>query len=237
MMFRLLLSLIAVLALTACQTETPPVVDWKEDALKRGAEKVAACKASECTRLDLDGTHLADFTVLNDMPHVTKLMMSRTNFTDLADIADMTQLTELHISWTDVSDLSGVAAFRNLQMLHANDLYQQPTYAPVYRMTALKELSLDARPDDGLSFVRNMGRLESLFFMSGEITDLSPLAGNRSIKNLALEAALPDDVAPLLQMRGLQTLDVNSFAVDEDTKARIEDRGVTVQYFPAMIVC
>jgi len=97
---------------------------------------------------------LADFTVLNDMPHITKLMMSRTNITDLSQISGLTQLRELHISWTDVNDLSGLSAFPNLELLHANNLYQDPNYAPVYRMTSLKELSLDARLEDGVGFVR-----------------------------------------------------------------------------------
>jgi len=237
MVLRILATFFAFVVLIGCVPDAPPERDWQQEALQKGAEKVAACQASECTRLDLDGTWLEDFSVLNDMPHVTKLMLSRSNFDDLSQISGMTQLQELHISWTDVNDLSALSAFGNLRLLHANDMNNRPDYAPVYRMTALKELSLDARPDDGLQFVRQMRGLEALFLMRGEIADLSPLAGNRSIKELAIEAATPDDISPILQMRNLRKLDVNEWVLDDATKSQLEGRGITVQYFLLPVVC
>lgn len=221
--------------LVGCMEAVPPV-DYEQEAFQRGAEKVEACRQSECARLDLDGAQLQDYSVLDDMPHVTKLMMSRTNITDLADIAQMTQLKELHISWTAIDDLSGLSAFPNLELLHANNLEAAPDYTPIYRLAGLKELSLDARAADGLGFVRNMRQLESLYIMDGQVSDLAPLAGNRTIKELVIRDLSAEDETPLLKMRNLRMLDTGYREVGSPIRDALEDRGVTVS-FPAVVVC
>jgi len=242
-------SVFVLFFLTACLA--PPPVDpeqlrlqqeqraleVKEERMKKGAETLEACRANECTRLDLDGAMLADFSVLNDMPHVTKLMMSRTNFTDLGQISGMSQLKELHISWTEVDDLTGLAAFANLDLLHANNMRADPDYAPVYRMRGLKELSLDARPAEGIGFVRKMPKLEALFLMGGQVADFGPLMGNRSIKHLRVDGWTADNLDPLKNMRNLRLLDTGTRVLDPGTQAAFEDRGVSVVYVALPPVC
>lgn len=224
----------ALVALGGCDVE--PEVDFQAQQFAQGAAIVADCVATQCTRLDLDGARLDDFTVLNDMTHVTALMVSFTNFESLGDISGMTQLTELHIGGTGVSDLSGLSGFQNLTLLHVQNLYDAPDLAPVYGLTGLRELAIDVTNTDGIGYVANMRQLQTLMLMSGRIDDLTPLRGHPSLRDLSIQAGTPEDDSALQAIPRLERLEMNWGEVDAETLRVLEGRGVIYEEI-ALIVC
>lgn len=225
---------VSLAALAACTVE--PTIDYEAQQLERGSAIVAECAATQCSRLNLDNARLADFSVLNDMPHVTALMVSYTNFADLGDISGMTQLRELHIGGTAVTDLTGLADFDSLELLHVQGMYEAPDLAPVYALTGLTELAVDVTNADGIGYVASMRNLERLMLMSGVIDDLGPLSGHPSLRELSIQAGTPEDDAALQGIPRLERLEMNWGELDEDTLRVLEGRGVIYEEI-ALIVC
>lgn len=225
---------VVLVVLAGCVVE--PTIDYEAQQFDRGAAIVADCMAVQCDRLDLDSARLTDFSVLNEMPHVTALMVSYSNFDDLGDIAEMSQLRELHIGGTAVTDLSGLAGFGNLELLHVQNMYEAPDLAPVYALTGLTELAVDVTNADGIGYVADMRGLERLMLMSGQINDLTPLSGHPSLRDLSIQAGTPEDDSALLDIRGLERLEMNWGELDEETLRVLDGRGVIYEEI-ALIVC
>lgn len=224
----------ALVALSGCDEE--PQIDYQAQQLEQGRAILADCVATQCTRLNLDGARLDDFSVLNEMTHVTALMVSFTNFESLGDISGMTQLTELHIGGTFVQDLSGVSAFPNLTLLHVQNLYSDADLSPVYGLTGLRELAIDVTNADGIGYVANMRQLQTLMLMSGNIEDLTPLRGHPGLRDLSIQAGTPEDDSVLQSIPRLERLEMNWGEVDEETLRVLEGRGVIYEEI-ALIVC
>ncbi|MEH6836609.1 MULTISPECIES: hypothetical protein [Falsihalocynthiibacter] len=205
-----------------------------------GEAAVEACKASYCERLDLDGTRLNDFTVLNDMSHVKALMISRTNFANLSDIANLTELQELHMSYTDVPDLNGLSAFSNLDILHMESLREKPSLEPLSTpaLTGLVELALSPQKENSIAFVTNMKSLKRLRFGYGEVGNLKPLSGHPSLEKLSSNADILQWQRGLLQLPRLKEfyVDYSMKNLDPGIRDALEEKGLLV-YAPPMVMC
>lgn len=196
---------------------------------------IEQCRQVRCEVLNLDGAYVDDFTVLNDMTHVTALMVSSTNFDDLADIAGMTQLKELHMGFTAVTYLEGLAAFPQLELVHAHGLSNVVDMAPVFQMTDLRELSIDVPARGGLGALSDLDQLEALFVMGGTIDDLSPLRELASLQSLHIEAGLPEDVRPLLEISTLHDVTVHWWAVNDVVRTALRWQGIEVHEVPLLV--
>lgn len=224
----------ALLTLAACVGAGPEADPFDTD---RAAQAIADCKATACTRLNLDFAQVADFAVLNEMPHVTALMASGTNLEDLSQIAGMTQLTELHVASTQLRDLSGLSAFPNLTLLHANDLRMVTDTSAATQLAGLRELAIDPPRNGNLSAIGAMPGLEVLYLgNSGGVVDLRGLVGSRSLRVLSAQGFMFTDDTDLLRIPGLQTLSIDHGLVDAEVVDQLRRRGVTVDEV-AMIVC
>jgi Leucine-rich repeat (LRR) protein len=245
----LAMTIVAVSVLVACNTSSGPLTP--EDRAERAAEHeaakliegeaaVEACRDTRCDRLDLDGTRLSDFTVLNDMTHVKALMVSRTNFENLVDIAGMSQLQELHISYTSIADLSGLSAFTNLDVLHMEGLREKPSLAPLATpaLFGLVELALTTEKEDSITFLANMKSLKRLKFGYGEVGSLRPLDGHPSLEKLSSESDILSWQRGLLRIPRLKEFYVGGSMrnLDAGIRSTLEERGLLVDA-PPIIVC
>ena len=222
------------LALLGCV----PTGQNPQSAFDRGAAALAACIEAKCDRLDLDGSRLHDFTVLNDLPHVTALMVSYSNFDDLADISGMSQLRELHISNTNVADLQGLSAFPKLTLLHASNLTAPVDVTVVSQLTSLQELVIGARSGDDLSHLAGLSRLKTLRIDHGTIVDLSVLLKLQRLEELTIYSDLPQDLSPILGLKNLKTLMLRNDYLTEDFLQAVQARKRgTVVIFEPVIVC
>jgi hypothetical protein len=228
-----------VAGLVACSATTPDG-GIAADPYEGGRTKVADCAATQCTRLDLDGVMLEDYTVLNEMTHITALMMSYSSFADLRAIAGMTQLTELHIGFTEVADLSGLAAFSNLTLLHAQNLSNVTDYSPVGRVRSLEELAIGDYGFDQVAVVRDLPRLQRLLIEVAVEADLSPMRAHPRLEVVDLGFSNVSDISVLTTLPRLRELGVASLTADptlDATVATLTARGVSVEQRDVMIVC
>ncbi len=203
--------------------------------LEKGEKALAACIRARCETLDIDGMRLDDFTVLNDLDHVTSIMMSRTNFDDLNDISGMSQLTELHISSSKVSDLDGLHHFPNLTLLHAQGLRSETTIdvTPVRDAKNLTELALWTLEDvDAVEVIQELPNLERLVVdWKGTEGSLAFLKGHPSLKYLEIGGARASDYSALLGLAKLETFSFIGYPrleLDPNIVRGLENRGVTI---------
>jgi hypothetical protein len=230
---------VCVLGLSACET-VPTVIDWEQEQIERGKTILAECAAVQCTRLDLDSAALEDYSVLNDMPHVTALMVSYTAFSELGTIAGMTQLEELHIGDTDVSNLSGLAAFPNLKVLHVQRMRSVADFAPVTGLSKLEELAIGDSQFDQISVIRALPRLKRLMLEVSSEADLSPMEGHAGLETVDFGFSQIEDISVLLTLPRLREAGVPEYWDDSPLKAVAEAliaRGVEVYQQPVIVVC
>lgn len=229
----------ALALLAACEIEPPQ--DLAAERIARTMAIVDDCRASECTRLNLDSGDLDDYAITADMTHVTAYMTSYTDFDSLAAIAPMTQLRELHIGASQVSDLSGLSNFTNLTLLHAQDLRQVTDFSAISGLRNLNELALGGMDVGDLSFLRGLNRLEKLNLDYATITSFAPLRGHPTLAVLDLtDATLPADISELKTMRSLRQITVSSYLLTPDQIAvlnSLEASGVTIARNATIIVC
>ncbi len=234
---------IALTAVSACQLGTGTAqrtsAEIQAERIANTLAMVAACRASECGRLDLDRGLLTDYSVVADMTHVTAFMASFTEFSDLSTIAPMTQLRELHIGQSQVTDLSGLRNFPNLTLLHAQGL-TVTDFSAVGELRGLEELALGRADLGDMAFLRPLTRLKSLNIEGASVTSLEVLRGHRWLEVLDLPGDLPDDISALLTIPNLRVLSVDEFRLNSEQKAVIatlRERGVDVPVAVAVIVC
>ena len=236
--------LTALLAVGACGT----IWDWTNDqafkvgeahrtaiALSKGQAALDACIEAQCNTLDLDGLRLEDYTVLNDMPHVTSLMVSRTNFDDLADINGMSQLKELHITRTVVASLDGLDSFPELELLHAQSLRHEEAidFSHLAQAPRLKELAVGKfKNPEQAAVVRELSQLERIVFSGVEGADsLDFLRGHRSLKLVDTVNGVYNDRSALLSLPRLEAYTSRphyQHPIDQQLILDLEGRGVVI---------
>lgn len=233
----------ASFTLVAC-LETGPTYDpaaAEAERLAVGEAAVAACIASECARLDLDGARLADYSVLAGMTHVTALMLSRTDFSDLADIAAMGQLTELHIADSKVASLAGLSAFPRLKVLHAHMLNDVADFTPIGGLSQLEELSVGNWKDGSVPYIANLRNLKRLNLSSMRLVSTAGLVNHPSLETLDFGEQVLDDLAFLTTIPRLKVLSLGAPYWDVETaKAqfdRLAARGVEITQVVQSPVC
>jgi len=208
------------------------------DALARGQETLAACIATQCDVLNIDGMRLEDYSVINDLSHVTVLMASRTNFADLNDISGMQHLKELHITRSDITDLTGLGNFPQLRVLHAEYMSSELDFSSIEQLAGLTELALgNLGEDDDVSFIRNMKKLTNLkITWTGVEADIEVLRGHPALQLIEISGDLPADQSALLRMPNLKSITFfDHGTIDADINSELDRRGVLS--YAVMVVC
>ncbi len=237
--FRLSLLAFGLVATAACQP-TPPERDYNQEALERGAEKMAACGAASCTTLNLDGARLENYGDIAALTHVNKLMVSYTTLPDISALTPMVQLSELHIGQTKVKSLSPLSAFPNLKLLHAQGL-DLSDISPVAQLRGLQELVIGTYKLTDISAVKQLRHLKVLDISDSKVADLSALKGHPSLEVVEmLNLSQRPDLAPLLTLRKLRSVTIDQHNLDaagEAVVAKLRAKGVKVTAVEAVIVC
>lgn len=236
---RMTLACACFVGLVACDT-TPTGSGSVADPYEIGRAKVAECAAVKCTTLDLDQTDLEDYSVLNDLPHVTALMLSYSAFSDLDAISGMTQLKELHMSYTPVNDLSGLAAFPGLTLLHAQFLSEAVDHSPVAGLRRLDELAIGDYAFEQVAVVRELPQLRRLLLQVADNTDLSPLRGQPTLEAVDLGYSFLSDISVMTTLPRLSAFSVPTDGPASNVaeiSAILTARGVTVEQREVVPVC
>ncbi|MGR3710292.1 MAG: leucine-rich repeat domain-containing protein [Alterinioella nitratireducens] len=228
---------LAAALLMACQTTGNTATRASQEL---GADRLAACEAGACDRLNLDGASLRDYSVLAEMDHITALMISYTDFSDLGQIAPMRQLRELHIGSSAVTDLSGLAAFPDLTVLHAQWLPARD-HGAIGGLTGLRELAVGGSNLTDLGFIADLPRLERLnLTLPGEGLTLEALRGHPALRTVHLDNTGLTDLSVFETLPRLRELSLTEFDTPalQAQIARLRARGITVTLDePVMVVC
>ncbi|MEP3920667.1 hypothetical protein [Ascidiaceihabitans sp.] len=229
-----ILALLAVSSLASCTISENRF--FSQSDYDRGDRAVAACIEIECRTLNLDGSPLRDYTVLNGLKHVTVLMVSRTNFVHLDDIADMSHLTELHIRETQVTDLSGLVHFPKLKTLHVSLLHQGVDPAPIANLTSLVELAVTGREDETLDYISSLQNLKNLRVDGGQISGISPLLDLKALRQITLYSELPEDLFDLTKIKNIYSISLLDKYLTPEFQSMFDNRSVVFVSEP-IIIC
>ncbi len=188
------------------------------------------------TRLDLDGTQIADLAPLAGLTALQTLYLSDTQAADLAPLAGLTALQTLDLRGTQAADLAPLAGLTALQTLDLRGT-QAADLSPLAGLTALQALSLSATQAADLAPLAGLTALQALLLSGTPAADLAPLAGLTAMKTLWFNGPEDDPlrlVAPGAPWErapwGLEQLFLNSDALgDAALKVMVEEgrkRGV-----------
>ncbi len=130
---------------------------------------------------------------------------------DISDLKYFPNLTELHLDYNAFADFSPVSTLTNLTVLtfngvRANDL------TPLSSLTKMVTLVFDWSYSDGvdfkgygnLDFMRNMKDLEIFEAKKAGITDISVLTGLPKLWSVFLDENLITDISPLAQIKTIR---------------------------------
>jgi len=225
--------LIVTLNVIACSphVEPPP---WSDEvrlprALEKGKNRLTECQETKCQRLD----PLEDYSVLNDMPHVTELVLGPDYFDDLGKISGMSQLTDLELYATEVSDFSPLSAFTELNTLSIFSISHEVPTDLFVDLVRLRELKLET-PDRSVdvAFVSELIDLQELTIRADSILDLAPLEMHPKLSKILIEGDLPVGLSALLALRRLSNFTYFEGAIEESQKGlldQLERSGVMVR--------
>lgn len=234
------ISVIVLLVAGACTPESPGSVPGQkqQSKLEKGTERIAECQKTLCPALSLSFASLNDYSVLNDMTHVTSLELRYNTFENLEDISEMQQLKELRIVATKIRDVSSFTHFENLTVLHIQSALAEDIRPTLLQMPDLQEIAINL-PDDGdISFVRSLPDLQSMSLLGSHVSSLNTLAEHPSLENLYIRSGLPSDLSALLKIPKLKTLSVFDTVEQEDSSKVIEQLkadGVIVSLIASIV--
>lgn len=229
----------AAILISACAPEIPAtgLEQRRQGELGKGAERVVECREAMCSELRLSFASLEDYTVLNELTHVTTLDLWYNTFENLEDISSMQQLEELRIIATKIREVSEFANFENLTVLHIQSGSAEDVRPTLLQMPDLEEIAINLPNDGDISFVRGLPDLKSMSLYGGEVSDLSPLIEHTNLSNLYFRSGLPSDLSVLLKMANLQTLSILDTIEQQDSSGVIEQlkaNGTIVRLIPSV---
>lgn len=196
-----------LIGIAGCNTAPDP----EAQRLLETREKITLCAAEQCETLNIDRGDLEDYTILNQLPHVTALRASWTDFDDLNDLSGMPQLRELHVSSTDVHNLQPLTLFPELEVLHIQWDSKITDFTPLGQATSLTELALGGMNLGDLSYLADLSSLDGLSLRSATLTSFEGLRGHPALTRLDLEYSnLSDDIDVLLTIPGLKQVSIIS---------------------------
>lgn len=192
-----------------------------------------------CSELQLSFASLEDYTVLNEMTHVTALELRYNTFENLEDISSMQQLEELRITATKIREVSEFANFENLTVLQIQSALAEDVRPTLFQMPDLEEIAINLPNDGDISFVGGLPNLKSMSLFGRQVSDLSPLTEHPNLSNLYFHSGLPSDLSVLLKMPNLQTLSIFDTIEQEDSSGVIEQlkaNGIIVRLIQSVVI-
>lgn len=232
---------VAATMIGACAPESPEsrLEQLRTSKLEKGAEVLAECRETKCSELRLSFASLEDYSVLNEVTHVTALEFRHNTFENLEDISSMRQLEELRITATKIRDVSAFADFENLKILQIQSALAEDVRPTLLLMPDLEEIAINL-PDDGdISFVGGLPDLKKMRLLGSQVSDLRPLVGHPSLRYAYIHSGLPRDLSALLEVPNLQILWVFDTIEQNDSSGvieRLKANGITVNLIPSAIL-
>jgi hypothetical protein len=130
---------------------------------------------------------------------------------DISDLKYFSNLTELHLDYNDIHDFSPLSALTNLTVLTFNGV-RADSLAPLATLTKMVTLCFDwSYKSDGsfqgyesLDFTKDMQDLEVFEAKKAGIKDISALVGLPKLWSVYLDENLITDISPLAQIKTIK---------------------------------
>lgn len=132
----------------------------------------------------------SEFSTLADIfpvSSITELTLKYSKNPTLEGIDKFTSLKTLafdHSDTTNISLLSTCGTLTSLNFIKCDDITD---FSVLYTLGNLKELEIEAENLRDIGFISQLASLETFALRDTDVLDISPLAGNTVIKNLAIE--------------------------------------------------
>ena len=159
---------------------------------------------------DIDGDNKisrGEMRLLNDV-----LFLSNYGITNLEGLQYAVNITDLDISGNNIADMTPIASLTALQTLDASYNVIK-NLAPLERLTNLNSLYLDSNNITSISSIAKLVNLGTdygwLSLSQNSITDISPLASLKYLKDITLSENLITDIRPLAGLRDMEYLDLS----------------------------
>lgn len=160
---------------------TSPTQIWLN---RTEVQDVSALAGSSLEELRVNGSPIAELSVVVDLPSLVHLEASETLVTDLGPVAAAPSLTSAVLDGCGLSDVSPLFANAQLRVLGLRN--NQITDLAPLGATLIEWLWIDGNPVSDLSPLASLSPLEYLTIADTQVTDLSPLQG-LPIDSLALD--------------------------------------------------
>jgi Leucine-rich repeat (LRR) protein len=168
--------------------------------------------------LNLVFTRVRELEPLQRMKFRGYLSLSHTPVVELGPLAHV-QLSRLDLAHTEVADISPLHKHPSLYELSL-DHTKVTDVSPLARVKSLRRLSLGNTAVTDVSSLAGL-ELEYLDFSVTTTPDLAQLSGFRKLQRLDLRYLELEDLAPLVEIDGLEKLVLHHSRVDEAALARL----------------
>ncbi len=184
--------------------------------------------------VNLNGTRVADVSLLAHSPEMRELLLNSTLVTDLSSLAnlkrleilmlrdmpladlsfirEMKSLKILDISGTQITDLSPLSACKNLVEVSLNDTAVSDV-SPLSNLTKLRRINLDGTRINTLAPLAGLKFVEELSVSRANIENLEPLSNTTKLKRLRIDGTNVSDLSPLAGAVKMTDLSANHCAI------------------------
>ena len=207
--FILLLALVALLTLAACNRTDAP--ESTSDSQSGSADTTE----SRSGTVNAEMTGGEDHELEWNSAYLEGAVRDKLNIYDrplmLSDVYDM---TKLDIANVRLSNLSALKQFPNLETLYLDSCRIEDVSA-LGELTSLKELSLIGNSITDISALGGLTQLTYLNLSGNSIEDITPLAGLTELTYLDLSRNDITDVSALASLTKLETLNLSRNSIED----------------------
>jgi Leucine-rich repeat (LRR) protein len=156
--------------------------------------------------LVIDGSAIADLSVLTELRKLRRLSARHCPVDDLGPLGECRELLELDLSYRPSGPLDGLERCTNLRTLHITDL-AAPSLSPLRTLEKLESLDLRSAHVGDADALGELASLQRLRMDESSISTFEPLTRLPRLRALeATHRTSPPDPAPLLSVPPLARL-------------------------------
>jgi len=158
---------------------------------------------------------ISDISRLAALHQLKKLNLNSNKVEDISALANLPDLEELRMWFNKVSDISALSGLAKLRILDLGDNGVQSISA-LSGLTNLERLSFSGEVSD-LTPLAGHEKLTLLWFYKNKVTDISALSGLEALISISFWQNLVTSISPLAELENIQELDFSFNYVDDIT--------------------
>ncbi len=173
--------------------------------------------------LHLRGNHVTSLDPVSTLSELRILSVAANQVTDVSPLTPLTGLTQLLLGENTISDLGPLTGMTELEVLRINNT-GATEYTPLYGMSGLDWFDGSWNPVSNISFIAHFPDITQLWLSGCGISDLIPLTGRTSIRNLYLGYNQIATVSPLSGLTNLEVLNLDNNQIT-DLQPLVDNSG------------